>query len=162
MRVSSLYLKTIRSCLRHMDDMGGYESRQVSPTQSHRRKWPTRRTQHIEIPQIQHADKVAGESVAVQRQISPRTKAPEHQQDDRSGGNADKDVQSEAINQIQLVRREECGKHLPRACRFGLKMHSRQNLARPMCFGPSLQSRTSSEFSRSLGLAHEIIGVKVP
>ena len=59
--------------------------------------------QHIEKPQIQSTDKVADESVAVQRQISPRTTettAPECQQDDRSGGDAD---------------REECGKHLPRA-----------------------------------------------
>ena len=52
------------------------------------------RNQHIEIPQIQYTDKFADESVAVQRQISPRTteiKALEHQQDDRSGGDADKD-----------------------------------------------------------------------
>ena len=59
------------------------------------------RNQHIEIPQIQYTDKVADESVAVQQQISPRTtetKAPEHQQDDRSGGDADKDVQGEAIS----------------------------------------------------------------
>ena len=57
---------------------------------------------HIEMPQIQYTDKVADESVAVQRQISPRTtetKAPEHQQDDRSGGDADKDVQGEAITE---------------------------------------------------------------
>ena len=52
------------------------------------------------VPQIQCTDKVADESVALQRQIPPRTtetKAPEHQQDDRSGGDADKDVQGEAI-----------------------------------------------------------------
>ena len=58
------------------------------------------RNQHIEIPQIQYSDEVADESVALQRQISSRTtetKAPEHQQDDRSGGDADKDVQGEAI-----------------------------------------------------------------
>ena len=29
--------------------------------------------QHIDMPQIQHADKVAADSVAVQRQVSPRT-----------------------------------------------------------------------------------------
>ena len=76
------------------------------------------RNQHIEIPQIQYTDKVADESVAVQRQIPPRTtetKAPEHQQDDRSGGDADKDVQGRSYHRIQLVRKEECGKHLPRA-----------------------------------------------
>ena len=58
------------------------------------------RNQHIEIPQIQKTDKVADESVAVQRQISPRTtetKAPGYQQDDRAGGDEDKDVQGEAI-----------------------------------------------------------------
>ena len=58
------------------------------------------RNQHIEIPQIQYTDKVADELVAVLRQISPRTtetKVLEHQQDDRSGGDADKDVQVEAI-----------------------------------------------------------------
>ena len=43
------------------------------------------RNQYIEMPQIQHTDKVADESVVVQRQVSPRTtetKAPEHQWDD--------------------------------------------------------------------------------
>ena len=64
--------------------------------------------QHIEMPQIQHTDKVADKSVAVQRQVSPRTtetKAPEYigavagkyQWDDRPGKDADKDVQDEAI-----------------------------------------------------------------
>ena len=60
------------------------------------------------MPQIQCTDKVAGKSVAVQRQVSPRTtetKEPEYigavadkyQWDDRPGGDADKDVQGEAI-----------------------------------------------------------------
>ena len=52
------------------------------------------------MPQIQYTDKVADDSVAVPRQISPRTtetKAPEHQWNDRSGGDADKDVQGEAM-----------------------------------------------------------------
>ena len=47
--------------------------------------------QHIEMPQIQHTDKVADDSVVKQRQISPRTtetKAPEHQWDDRPGGDS--------------------------------------------------------------------------
>ena len=42
--------------------------------------------QHIEMLQIQYTEKVDDDSVAVQRQISPRTtetKAPEHQWDDR-------------------------------------------------------------------------------
>ena len=88
--------------LRHMDDVVD-----TSPDKCHRhravREMDNQVNQHIEIPQIQSTDKVADESVAVQRQISPRTtetKAPEYQQDDRSGGDAD---------------REECGKHLPRA-----------------------------------------------
>ena len=85
--------------LRHMDDVVD-----ASPEKCHRHRkfgeMANQRNQHIEIPQIQHTDKVADESVAVQRQISSRTtetKAPEHQQDDRSGGGADKDVQGEAI-----------------------------------------------------------------
>ena len=64
--------------------------------------------QHIEMPQIQFTDKVADKSVAVQRQVSQRTtetNAPEYieavagkyQWDDRPGGDADKDVQGEAI-----------------------------------------------------------------
>ena len=64
--------------------------------------------QHIEIPQIQYIDKVADKSVAVQRQVSPRTtetKAPEyigHWPASISGmtdlgGDADNDVQGEAI-----------------------------------------------------------------
>ena len=47
--------------------------------------------QHIEMPQTQHTDKVADDSVVIQNQISPRTtetKAPEHQWDDRSGGDS--------------------------------------------------------------------------
>ena len=65
------------------------------------------RNQHTEIPQIQYTSKVAGESVAVQRQISPRTtktKAPEHQWDDRSGGDADKDVQGKAITKYSCQK----------------------------------------------------------
>ena len=44
--------------------------------------------QHIEI---QHTDTVADDSFVIQRQISPRTtetKAPEHQWNDRSGGDS--------------------------------------------------------------------------
>ena len=53
--------------------------------------------QHIEMPQIQYTEKVTDKSVAVQRQVSPRTtetKAPQYigaveskyQWDDRPGG----------------------------------------------------------------------------
>ena len=47
--------------------------------------------QHIGMPQIQHTDKVADDSSVIQRQLSPRTtetRAPEHQWDDRSGGDS--------------------------------------------------------------------------
>ena len=85
--------------LRHMDDVVD-----TSPDKCHRHRaigeMASPKNQHIEMLQIQYADKVADESVAVQRQVSPRTtetKAPEHQWDDRSGGDAGKDVQGEAI-----------------------------------------------------------------
>ena len=47
--------------------------------------------EHIHVPQSQHTDKVADDSIVIQRQISHRiteTKAPEHQWDDRSGGDS--------------------------------------------------------------------------
>ena len=76
----------------------------TSPDKCHRhraiREMDNQVNQHIEMRQIQYTDKVADESVAVQRQISPTTtgtKAYEHHQDDRSGGDADKDVLGEAI-----------------------------------------------------------------
>ena len=80
--------------LRHVDDVVD-----TSPDKCHRHtaiaEMANPRNQHIEMPQIQYTDKVADDIVAVQRQVSPRTtetKAPEHQWDDRSGGDADKDV----------------------------------------------------------------------
>ena len=91
--------------LRHMDDVVD-----TGPDEHHRAigEMANQKNQHIEIPQIQCTDIVADKSVAVQRQVSPRTtetKAPEHigavagkyQWDDRPGGDADKDVQGEAI-----------------------------------------------------------------
>ena len=93
--------------LRHMDDVVD-----TSPDKCHRHRaigeMANPRNQYIEMPQIQYTDKVADESVAVQRQVSPRTtetKTPEYvgavagkyQWDDRPGGDADKDVQGEAI-----------------------------------------------------------------
>ena len=83
--------------LRRMDDVVD-----TGPDKHHRAigEMDNQMNQHIEMPQIQYTDKVADNSVAVQRQVSPRTtdtKAPEHQWDYRSGGDADKDVQGEAI-----------------------------------------------------------------
>ena len=56
--------------LRHMDDMVD-----TNPDKCHRHRaigeMANPRNQHIEIPQIQYTDKVADESVAVIRQISP-------------------------------------------------------------------------------------------
>ena len=89
--------------LRHMDDVVD-----ASPDEHHRAigDMDNQMKQHIEMPQIQYTDKVADKSVAVQRQVSPRTtetKAPEYigagkyHWDDRPGGDADKVVQGEAI-----------------------------------------------------------------
>ena len=78
--------------LRHMDDVVD-----TSPDKCHRHRaigeLANPRNQHIEKPQIQYTDKIADESIAAQRQISPRTtetKAPEHQWDERSGEDAEK------------------------------------------------------------------------
>ena len=83
--------------LRHMDDVVD-----TGPDEHHRAigEIDNQMNQHIDMPQNQHTDKVADESVAVQRQVSQRTtetKAPELQWDDQPGGDADKDVQGEAI-----------------------------------------------------------------
>ena len=64
--------------LRHMDDVVD-----TSPDKCHRHRtigeMANPRNQHIEMPHIQYTHKVAHESGAVQRQVSPRTtetKAP--------------------------------------------------------------------------------------
>ena len=60
---------------------------------------------HIDMPQIQHTDKVADGSIVIQRQISPRTtetKAPEHQWDDRSGGDSRIEISTLAKDQKAL------------------------------------------------------------
>ena len=109
-------------------------------------KWPTPSNQHIEIPQIQYTDKVADESVAVQRHISPRTtesKAPEHQQDDRSGGDADKDVQGEAITKYSWSG----GKKM-----IVFASSDLFNLTVTVC---------TQQIFKLTGLANEITGVKV-
>ena len=66
--------------LRHEDDVVD-----TSPYKCHRHRaigeMANQINQHIDMPQIQHTDKVADKSVAVQRQVSPRTtetKAPEY------------------------------------------------------------------------------------
>ena len=91
--------------LRHMDD-----AVDTGPDEHHRaiREIANQMNQHIEILQIQYTDKVADKSVAVQRHVSPRTtetKAPKYigaaaskyPWNVRPGGDADKDVQGEAI-----------------------------------------------------------------
>ena len=96
--------------LRHMDNV-----MDTSPDKCHRhraiREMDSQVNQHIEMPQIQYTDKVADDFIVIQRQISPRTtetKAPEHQWDDRSGGDARQGRPRRSCHQIQLVRREEC------------------------------------------------------
>ena len=63
--------------LRHMDDVVD-----TGPDKCHRhraiREMDNQVNQHIEMPQIQHTDKVADDSVAVQRQVSPRTTGTKH------------------------------------------------------------------------------------
>ena len=68
--VNVLCLKTIRSYLRHMEDVVD-----TSPDEHHRaiREMDNQVNQHVETPQIQYTDKVGDKSVVVQRQVSPRT-----------------------------------------------------------------------------------------
>ena len=77
------------------------------------------RNQHIEMPQIEYTDKVADESVAVQRQVSPRTtetKAPEHQWPAMTNQVETQTRTSKAKPLPNTAgQREECGKHLPRS-----------------------------------------------
>ena len=122
------------------------------------------RNQHIEIPQIQYADKVADESVAVLRQISPRTtetNPPEHQQDDRSGGDADKDVQGEAVTKCSWSE----GKN---AVSIYLELDGLDDVTegafKAESTNVSLTIATVAGKQRIFtltGLAHEITGVKV-
>ena len=131
--------------LLHMNDVVD-----TNPDKCHRHRaigeMANPRNQHIEIPQIQCTDKVADESVAVQRQISPRTtetKAPEHQQDDRSGGDADKDVRGAAITK--------------RCWSEGKKMIT---ICKQRFFNLTITVRTQ-QIVKLIDLAHEIPGVKV-
>ena len=63
----SLYLDTIRSfCVTWMTWWIRVQMNTIG-------EMANPRNQHIEVPQIQYTDKVADESVAVQRHVSPRT-----------------------------------------------------------------------------------------
>ena len=79
----------------------------MNPTEPSK-KWPTRRTSTSRYRRFSALTELLISLLRVQRQVSPRTtetKAPEHigavagkyQWDDRPGGDADKDVQGEAI-----------------------------------------------------------------
>ena len=124
------------------------------------------RKQQIKIPQIQYTDKVADESVAVLRQISPRTtetKAPEHQQDVRSGWDADKDGQGEAItknswsegkNAVNMYLELDC---LDDVTEDAFKAESgKTNVSLTIASVAGKQ-----RIFKLTGLAHEITGVKV-
>ena len=151
--------------LRHMDDMVD-----TNPDKCHRHRafgeMANPRNQHIEIPQTQYTDKVADESVAVQRQISRRTtetKAPEHQQDDRSGGDADKDVQGEGITKYSWSE----GKN---AVNIYLELDGLDDVTEDAFKAENGKTKGSLTIASVAGkqriftltgLAHEITGVKV-
>ena len=78
--------------------------------------------QHIEMPQIQYTDKVADKSVAVQRQVSPRTTETEASEYSGDSGpqvsvggptrwRRRQGRPRRSHYQILLVRRKEYGKH---------------------------------------------------
>ena len=118
------------------------------------------------MPQIQYTDKVADESVAVLRLISPRTtetKAFEPQQDDRSGGDADKDVQGEAITKYSWSE----GKH---AVTIYLELDCLDDVTEDALKAESGKTNVSLTIASVTGkqriftltgLAHETTGVKV-
>ena len=151
--------------LRHIDDVVD-----TNPDKCHRHRaigeMANPRNHHIGIPQIQHTDKVDDESVAVQRQTSPRTtgtKAPEHQQDDRSGGDADKDVQGEAIAKY-------CWSEGKNTVSIYLELDGLDDVTEDAfkaesgktCVSLTIASVAGKQRIFTLtGLAHEITGVKV-
>ena len=159
--------------LRHMDDVVG-----TGPDKCHRhtaiREMDNQMNQHIEMPQIQYTDKVADKSVAVQRQVSPRTtetKAPEHigavagkhQWDDRPGGDADKDVQGEAITKY-------CWSERKNTVSIHLELDGLDDVADDALKVESDKTNVSVTIAsvagqqrifKLTGLAHEITGVKV-
>ena len=130
--------------------------------------------QHIEVPQIQYTDKVADKSVAVQRQVSPRTTettAPEYigavagkyQWDDRPGGDADKDVQGEAIAKY-------CWSEGKTAVSIFLELDGLDDVTEDASKAESGKTNVSLTIASVAskqriftltGLAHEITGVKV-
>ena len=149
--------------LRHMDDVVDR-----SPDKRHRhraiREMDNQVNEHIEIPQIQHTDKVADDSIVVLRQISPRTtetKAPERQQDDRTGG--DKDVQGEAIT-------KHCWSGGKNAVNIHLELDGLDDVTEDASKAESGETNVSLTIASVAGkqriftltgLAHEITGVKV-
>ena len=151
--------------LRHMDDMVD-----TSSDKCHRHRaigeMANPKNQHIEIPQIQHTDKVADDSVVILRQISPRTtetKAPEHQQDDRTGGDADKDLQGKPITKYSWSE----GKN---AVNIYLELDGLDDVTEDAFKAESGKTKVSLTIASVAGkqriftrtvLAHEITGVKV-
>ena len=153
--------------LRHMDDVWWIRV-QTSVTDTAMGEMANPRSQHIEMPQIQYTDKVADESDAVQRQVSPRTtetKTPEYiGWDDRSGGDADKNVQGEAITNYSWSE----GKN---AVSIYIELDGLDDVTddafkvesgKTMFLLPSLQSRASSEFSSSLASRTKSQASKLP
>ena len=124
--------------------------------------------QHIEIPQIQYT------SVAVQRQVSPRTtetKAPQYigavagkyQWDDRPGGDADKDEKGEAIAECCWSE----GKNTVSTC---LELDGLDDVTEDALKADSNKTNVSLTIAsvagkqrifKLTGMAHEITGVKV-
>ena len=100
------------------------------------------------------------------RQLSPRTtetKAPEHQQDDRSGGDADKDVQGEAVTKYSWPE----GKN---AVSIHLELDGLDDVTEDAFKAESGKTNVSLTIASVAGkqriftltgLAHEITGVKV-
>ena len=133
--------------------------------QSHRKNGQPDEPAHRDVAGSVH-DKVAVKSVAVQRQVSPRTtetKAPEHQWNDRSGGDADKDVQGEAITTYCWLERKT-------TVSIYLEPDGLDDVADDAFKVESGKTNVSlaiasvagkRRISKLTGLAHEITGVKV-
>ena len=146
--------------LRHMEDVVD-----TSPDKCHRHRaigeMANPRNQHTEIPQIQYTDKVADERQILLR--TTETKAPEHQWDDRSGGDADKDVQGKAITKYSWSE----GK---KAVNIYLELDGLDDVTEDAFKAESGKTNVSLTIAsvagkqrifKLTGLAHEITGVKV-
>ena len=138
--------------LRHMDDVVD-----TGPDEHHKAigEVANQMNQHIEIPQIQYTYKVADKFVAVQRHVSPRTtetKASEHQWDDRSGGDADKDVQgeycwSEGKKMVSICKQQIFKLTVTVCTQEFLKLHCTRSQATrlPRRLGTSCSMRVNTE-----------------